>query len=127
YLFSNTLAPAIVGASIAVFNLLDRDDRPRQQVMANTARFREGMEQAGFNILRGTHPIVPVMIGDAKQATALADAMLAEGIYVVGFSYPVVPKGEARVRVQLSAAHRTADVDRALAAFQKVGKSLGLI
>ncbi|MBW2522683.1 MAG: glycine C-acetyltransferase [Deltaproteobacteria bacterium] len=127
YLFSNTLAPAIVGASLAVFELLDRDSGPRERVMANTKQFREGMTQAGFNILAGTHPIVPVMLGDAKLATQLADAMLAEGIYVIGFSYPVVPKGEARVRVQLSAAHTSEDVSRALAAFEKVGKSLGVI
>jgi glycine C-acetyltransferase len=127
YLFSNTVAPPIVGASLAVFDLLDKDERPRKQLMANTAQFREGIAKAGFTIKEGVHPIVPVMIGDARKATELADGLLAEGIYVIGFSYPVVPKGEARVRVQLSAAHSEADVAKALAAFSKVGKSLGLV
>jgi len=127
YLFSNTLAPAIVGASLAVFELLDEDDRPRKQLMRNAQRFREGMKSAGFSILEGTHPIVPVMIGEARQATALADALLEEGIYVIGFSYPVVPKGQARVRVQLSAAHSDEHVDRAIDAFTKAGKKLGIV
>ncbi len=127
YLFSNTLAPAVVGASIAVFELLDRDDGPRKHLQQVTQRFREGMTAAGFDILPGTHPIVPVMLGDARLAGEMADAMLAQGVYVVGFSYPVVPTGEARVRVQLSAAHRSEDVDRALEAFAKVGKKLGVI
>jgi glycine C-acetyltransferase len=95
--------------------------------MANTKQFREGVSAAGFNIKRGTHPIVPVMIGDAKLATALADELLDEGIYVIGFSYPVVPKGEARVRVQLSAAHSTDDVAKAVDAFTRVGTKLGIV
>ena len=127
YLFSNTLAPAIVGASLAVFELLDADDGPRKQLMRNAARFREGMKNAGFSILEGSHPIVPVMLDEARLATALADALLAEGIYVIGFSYPVVPKGQARVRVQLSAAHTDEHVDRAVAAFTKAGKELQII
>jgi glycine C-acetyltransferase len=127
YLFSNTVAPPIVGAALAVFDILDRDSGPRERVMANTKQFREGVSAAGFNIKRGTHPIVPVMIGDAKLATALADELLDEGIYVIGFSYPVVPKGEARVRVQLSAAHSTDDVAKAVDAFTRVGTKLGIV
>jgi glycine C-acetyltransferase len=127
YLFSNTVAPPIVGAAIAVFGLIDEDARPREHLMANTQRFREGMTKAGFDLKPGTHPIVPVMIGDARLATRLADLLLDEGIYVIGFSYPVVPNGEARVRVQLSAAHSTDDVDTAIAAFTKVGRSLSIV
>ena len=127
YLFSNTLPPPIVGASLAVFELLDRDDGPRKRLMANTARFREGMSKAGFTIKDGIHPIVPVMTGDARKATELADRLLDRGIYVIGFSFPVVPRGEARVRVQLSAAHSPEDVERAIAAFTDVGRELGLV
>ncbi|MCC6523626.1 MAG: glycine C-acetyltransferase [Polyangiaceae bacterium] len=127
YLFSNTLAPATVGASLAVFALLDRDAGPRTNLLAQTKRFREGITALGYTIKPGTHPIVPVMLGDAKLAQDLARAMLEEGIYVVGFSFPVVPRGEARVRVQLSAAHTTEHVERALAAFGKVGRALGVI
>jgi glycine C-acetyltransferase len=127
YLFSNTLPPPIIGAALAVFELLDRDARPRQHLVEVTQQFRQGMRAAGFTIKEGTHPIVPVMIGEAKRATELADALLEEGIYVVGFSFPVVPQGEARVRVQLSAAHSTEDVARAVDAFTRVGKRLGLI
>ena len=127
YLFSNSLAPAIAGASIAVLDLLDRDPHPRQRVMDNARHFREGMTSAGFTIKAGIHPIVPIMIGDAKLAADLATAMLAEGIYVIGFSYPVVPKGEARIRVQLSAAHTTENVEQAITAFTRVGKSMGII
>ncbi len=127
YLFSNTLAPAIAGASIAVFHLLDREGGLRDRLLANTRRFREGMVGAGFTMKPGVHPIVPIMLGDAKLASDMARAMLDEGIYVVGFSYPVVPKGEARIRVQLSAAHEPAHVDRAVEAFTKVGKQLGVI
>jgi glycine C-acetyltransferase len=127
YLFSNTVAPAIVGASLAVFDLLDRDAGPRQRVMANARRFREGMAAAGFTIKPGIHPIAPIMLGDARLAQDMAAAMLAEGIYVIGFSYPVVPRGEARIRVQLSAAHTPEQVDQAIAAFTKVGKKLGVL
>ena len=127
YLFSNSLAPSIVGASIAVLELLDRDPAPRQRVMANARRFREGMTAAGFTIKTGIHPIVPIMIGDAKLASDMARAMLDEGIYVIGFSYPVVPKGEARIRVQLSAGHEPEHVEHAIAAFTKVGKAMGVI
>ena len=127
YLFSNTVAPAIVGASIAVFEMIDRDPRPRERVMRNAKHFRDGMAAAGFTIKLGIHPIVPIMLGDARLAQDLAAAMLEEGIYVIGFSYPVVPKGEARIRVQLSAAHEPEQIDRAIAAFTKVGKKMGVL
>ncbi len=127
YLFSNTVAPMIVGASIAVFELLERESGLRDRLMANTRRFREAMGAAGFTIKPGIHPIVPIMLGDAKLASDVAAAMLGEGIYVIGFSYPVVPKGEARIRVQLSAAHEPEHVDRAVEAFTKVGKQFGVI
>ncbi len=127
YLFSNSVAPAIVGASIAVFELLEREGTLRERVMTNARRFREGMTSAGFTIKPGIHPIVPIMLGDAKLAQSMAAAMLEEGIYVIGFSFPVVPKGEARIRVQLSAAHEPEHVDRAIAAFTKVGKAMGVL
>jgi glycine C-acetyltransferase len=127
YLFSNTLAPSIVGASIAVVDLLSSTTALRDKLMANATRFREGMTAAGFTIKPGFHPIVPVMLGDARLAGEMAAALLAEGIYVIGFSYPVVPKGEARIRVQLSAAHDEAQVDRAILAFAKIGKKLGVL
>jgi glycine C-acetyltransferase len=127
YLFSNTVAPSIIGASLAVFDLLEREPGLRERVMSNARRFREGMTQAGFTIKPGIHPIVPIMLGDARLAGEMARALLAEGIYVIGFSYPVVPKGEARIRVQLSAAHEPAHVERAIEAFTKIGKSLGVL
>ena len=127
YLFSNTLAPAIVGASIAVLDLLGKTTDLRDRLMGNAKRFREGMIGAGFRIREGVTPIVPVMLGDARLAQQMAAAMLDEGIYVIGFSFPVVPKGEARIRVQLSAAHSPEQVDRAVSAFTKVGKTLGVI
>ena len=127
YLFSNTLAPAIVGASIAVLDLLTSTTELRDRLMENAKRFREGMTKAGFTIKEGFHPIVPIMLGDAKRAQEMAAAMLGEGIYVIGFFYPVVPKGEARIRVQLSAAHTTEHVDRAILAFTRVGKKLGVV
>jgi glycine C-acetyltransferase len=127
YLFSNTVAPAIVGASIAVFELLERDPTPRERVMANARRFREGMTAAGFTIKPGVHPIVPIMLGDARLAQDMASALLEEGVYVIGFSYPVVPRGEARIRVQLSAAHEPEQIDRAIDAFTRVGKKMGVL
>jgi glycine C-acetyltransferase len=127
YLFSNTVAPAIVGASLKAFEMLSATTARRDKLEANTARFRSAMTDAGFDIRPGVHPIVPIMLGDAKLAATMAEKMLAEGIYVIGFSYPVVPKGLARIRVQISAGHETADVDRAVAAFTKVGKELGVI
>jgi glycine C-acetyltransferase len=127
YLFSNTVAPSIVGASMAVFRLIDQEPSLRERLMENARRFRAGMLEAGFTLKPGIHPIAPIMLGDAKLATAIAKALLAEGIYVIGFSYPVVPKGEARIRVQLSAAHEPAHVDRAIDAFRKVGRELGVV
>ena len=127
YLFSNTLAPAIVGASLAVFKLLGETTELRDRSVANTKRFREGMTKAAIPIKEGIHPIVPVMLGDAKLSQDFAGAMLDEGIFVIGFFYPVVPKGEARIRVQISAAHTSEQIDRALAAFAKVGKQLGVV
>lgn len=117
YLFSNTLAPAIVSAAVEAVALLTSSDEPRRRLRENTARFREGMSAAGFRIPPGDHPIVPVMLGDARLAANMADDLLERGIYVIGFSFPVVPKGKARIRVQLSAAHTEAQVDRAVAAF----------
>ncbi len=127
YLFSNSVPPVIVGASIAVLDLLDRSAELRERVMANARRFREGMTAAGFSIKPGFHPIVPVMIGDARKANELAAALLARGIYVVGFSFPVVPRGEARIRVQLSAGHTPAQVDRAIEAFTATARELGIV
>ncbi len=127
YLFSNTVAPAIAGASLEVLDLIDREPALRERVMGNARRFREGMAAAGFAIKPGIHPICPIMLGDARLATEMASALLEEGIYVIGFSFPVVPKGEARIRVQLSAAHTVEDVDRAIAAFTAVGRKLGVV
>ncbi|MGI5285993.1 glycine C-acetyltransferase [Nonomuraea polychroma] len=117
YLFSNSLAPVIASASLRILDLLETSNDARERLRANTARFRSEMTQAGFDILSGDHPIVPVMIGDAAEAAAMADRLLDLGIYVIGFSYPVVPHGQARIRVQLSAAHSEADVERAVQAF----------
>ena len=127
YLFSNSIPPAIAGASIAILDLLSSTTELRDRLMDNARRFRDGMTAAGFSVKAGETPIVPVMLGDARLATQLAAAMLEEGIYVIGFSFPVVPKGEARIRVQLSAAHEPAHVDAAVAAFVKTGKKLGII
>jgi glycine C-acetyltransferase len=127
YLFSNTVAPAIVGASIAVFDLIDREPDLRLRVLENARLFRAGMSAAGFAIKSGVHPIVPILLGEAKLAADMAAALLDEGIYVIGFSYPVVPKDQARIRVQLSAAHTPEHVERAVAAFTKVGKRLGVV
>ncbi|XXR36634.1 glycine C-acetyltransferase [Sorangium sp. So ce375] len=127
YLFSNTLAPAIAGASIAVFDLIDAEPSLRTRVMENARRFRQGMTQAGFTIKPGIHPIVPILLGEAQLANEMAKALLAEGIYVIGFSYPVVPKGQARIRVQLSAAHEPEHVDQAIDAFRRVGQRLGVV
>jgi len=127
YLFSNTVAPSIVGASIAALDLLTRSTALRDKVMGNAGHFREGMARAGFTLKPGVHPIVPVMLGDAKLAQSFAAAMLDEGIYVIGFSFPVVPRGEARIRVQLSAVHERDDLDRAIDAFTRVGRRLGVL
>lgn len=127
YLFSNSLAPSIVGASIAVFDLLNSTTELRDKLEWNTQYFREEMTKAGFDIKPGEHPIVPIMLYDAPLSQQMASQLLDEGIYVIGFFYPVVPKGQARIRVQLSAAHDKAHLDRAIAAFTKVGKNLGVI
>jgi len=127
YLFSNTVAPSIVGAAIAALDLLAGSTALRDKVMDNAARFRAGMTAAGFTIKPGIHPIVPVMLGDAALAQKVAAALLEEGIYAIGFFFPVVPKGEARIRVQLSAVHEDADIDQAIAAFTRVGRSLGVV
>ena len=127
YLFSNSLAPSIVGASIAVMDLLSETTTLRDKVMNNALYFREGMSKAGFDIKEGIHPIVPVMLYDAKLAQSFADKLLAEGIYVIGFFYPVVPKNLARIRVQVSAAHEKHHLDKAISAFTKVGKELGVV
>ncbi|MFZ4578049.1 MAG: glycine C-acetyltransferase [Myxococcota bacterium] len=127
YLFSNTLAPTIAAASVAAFELLDTSNDLRAQLVENTTWFREQMTQAGFAIRPGVHPIVPVMLGEAKLAQDMAKDLLAEGIYVIGFSFPVVPKGKARIRVQISAAHRREHLEQAVAAFTKIGRKHGVI
>jgi len=124
YLFSNTLAPPIVAGSIAALGLISESTALRDKLEANTQRFRAGMTAAGLAIRPGTHPITPVMLGDARLANDMARGLLDHGIYVIGFSYPVVPKGQARIRVQISAAHSTEDVDRAVSAFATVSKAL---
>jgi len=127
YLFSNTLAPAITGASVAVLDLLSETTELRDKLESNTSYFRKKMTEAGFDIKEGVHPIVPVMLYDAKLAQEFAAKMLEEGIYVIGFYYPVVGQGKARIRVQLSAAHEQHHLDKAIAAFTKVGKELSVI
>ncbi|MFO7826755.1 MAG: glycine C-acetyltransferase [Cyclobacterium sp.] len=127
YLFSNTLAPAIAGASIAVFDLLSETTALRDRLEANTRFFREGIREAGFAVKEGTHPIVPIMLQEAPLAQKMAERLLEKGIYVIGFYYPVVPKGEARIRVQLSAAHEKEHLEKAIDAFSEVGKELGVI
>jgi len=131
YLFSNTLAPAVVGASIAVFDLLSETTELRDKLEENTKYFRKKMAEAGFDIIPGTHPIVPIMLGkfenDAQLSQDMARDLLEEGIYVIGFYYPVVPRGQSRIRVQLSAAHDRHHIDRAIEAFTKVGKKYNVI
>jgi glycine C-acetyltransferase len=127
YLFSNTLPPALVCASLACLEMLAGSSVRRDRLVANTRWFREGMTAAGFAIRPGAHPIVPIMLGDARLAQKMAADLFAEGIYVVGFSYPVVPQGAARIRVQLSAAHEPAHLERAVAAFVKVGRAHGIV
>lgn len=127
YLFSNTLAPAITGASVAVLDMLSETTDLRDKLERNTVYFRQKMTEAGFDIKEGVHPIVPVMLYDAKLAQQFAAKMLDEGIYVIGFYYPVVGQGKARIRVQLSAAHEQHHLDKAIAAFTKVGKELGVL
>lgn len=126
YLFSNSVAPPIVAASIKAIDLLSESTELRDRLESNTRFFREGMAESGFEILPGEHPIVPIMLGDAALATRMADAMLAKGIYVIGFSYPVVPKGRARIRTQISAAHSREDLEFAIKAFCEVKQELGI-
>jgi glycine C-acetyltransferase len=127
YLFSNSVAPPIVAASIKVFEMLENGHQLRQRLNQNSVHFRARMEQAGFTLSGKDHAIIPVMLGDAKLASEMAEKMLARGIYVVGFSFPVVPKGQARIRTQMSAAHSLAQVDQAIDAFIEVGKELKVI
>jgi glycine C-acetyltransferase len=127
YLFSNSLAPSIVGASLEVFHMLSESTALRDQLEENTAYFKAGMRRVGLPIKDGESAIVPVMLGDAKLSQVMANRLLEEGIYVIGFFYPVVPQGEARIRVQLSAAHTRAHLDRAISAFEKVGRELGVL
>jgi len=127
YLFSNTLAPVIAATSIRVLDLLEEGTDLRDRLQSNSQYFRAQMTTLGFDLLPGEHPIIPVMLGDAKLAAKMADRLLEEGIYVIGFSFPVVPKGKARIRTQMSAAHSREHIDRAIAAFAKVGKELGVI
>jgi glycine C-acetyltransferase len=121
-LFSNSLAPPIVAASLAVFERLSNTTELRDRLEENTKLFRDKISAAGFDIKEGVHPIVPLMLGDAKLAADIAADMLAEGIYVIGFSFPVVPRGQARIRVQISAGHTTEQIEKAVAAFIKVGR-----
>ena len=127
YLFSNTVAPPIVGAAIKVFEMLSESTERRDRLEANTQQFRGAMAAAGFKIRPGVHPICPLMLGDARLATEMADRMLQKGIYVIGFSFPVVPRGQARIRVQIGAAHTSAQIDQAVQAFTEVGRDLGVI
>ncbi|HEY2817831.1 MAG TPA: glycine C-acetyltransferase [Casimicrobiaceae bacterium] len=129
YLFSNTLAPSIAAASLRVLDILEGDEGAslRRRLLANGERFRGAMTSVGFDLVPGQHPIIPIMLGDAALATRMAEALLGEGIYVIGFSYPVVPKNKARIRTQMSAAHTDSQLDRATAAFAKVGQALGTI
>jgi glycine C-acetyltransferase len=127
YLFSNTLAPATVGASLKVFEMLNESSHLRDKTMANARLFRSKMEQAGFDLVKGNTAIVPVMIYDEPLAVKFADRLLDEGIYVIGFVFPVVPRGKARIRVQLSAAHSESDIEKAVDAFTRIGKELGII
>lgn len=127
YLFSNSLAPSIVSASIKVLEMLNNGDELRQRLIDNSNYFRERMTAAGFTLAGADHAIIPVMLGDAKLASEMADRMLAEGVYVIGFSFPVVPKGQARIRTQMSAAHTREQLDKTIDAFIRVGKDLGVI
>lgn len=127
YLFSNTLAPSIAGASIEALSLLDETSELREKLEYNTRYFRSEMTKAGFDIKKGEHPIVPVMLYDARTAQTFASELLNEGIYVIGFYYPVVPRGQARIRVQLSAVHQQDHLDKAIGAFQKIGEKIGVI
>ena len=127
YLFSNSLAPAIAGASLKALDMVEAGDDLRARLFDNAKRFRTGMTEAGFELLPGEHPIIPVMLGDAALSQKMADALMEEGVYVIGFFYPVVPKGKARIRTQMSAAHTPEMIDQAVDAFTRVGKRLGVV
>lgn len=127
YLFSNALTPALLGATLKTLEIVKGGDALRAQLFRNAVRFRDGMTKAGFNLLPGEHPIIPVMLGDARVAQNMAAALMDEGVYVTGFSFPVVPKGKARIRTQMCAGHSDQQVDKAVSAFIKVGKNLGVI
>jgi len=127
YLFSNTVAPVIAATSIRVLDLLESGTALRRRLWDNTHLFRERMTALGFELKPGSHPIIPVMLGDARLAARMAERLLEEGVYVIGFSYPVVPHGEARIRTQMSAGHSAEHLERAVAAFEKVGRELGVI
>jgi glycine C-acetyltransferase len=127
YLFSNSLPPPIVAGALCALDLVKQGDQLREQLQANAAYFRAELTRLGFRLIPGEHPIIPVMLGDAALATSMAEALLKEGVYVVGFSYPVVPQGQARIRTQMSAAHTTAQLQQAVAAFAQVGRTLGVI
>jgi glycine C-acetyltransferase len=127
YLFSNSLAPAIAATSVKVLDMLETNQHLIKKVHDNSIYFRRHMEKLGFKLVPGDHPIIPVMLGDAKLASSMADLMLKEGVYVIGFSFPVVPQGQARIRTQMSAGHGTKHLDKAIAAFEKIGKTLSVI
>ena len=127
YLFSNTLAPVIAATSLKVLDIIEEGDKNRVKLLENSQRFRSGMLAAGFNLIPGDHPIIPVMLGEARLATGMAEHLLEEGVYVVGFSYPVVPLGQARIRTQMSAGHTFGQIDRAVAAFVKIGRRMKVI
>ena len=129
YLFSNALSPAVCGSSLEAIRIAqgDEGDKLRKQLAANAARFRAAMTEAGFDLLPGEHPIIPVMLGDAKLAQDFAARMLELGVYVIGFSFPVVPRGAARIRTQMSAAHTFDHIDQAVEAFTTAGRELGVI
>ena len=127
YLFSNTLAPVIAATSLKVLDIIEEGDGTRVKLLENSQRFRSGMLAAGFNLIPGDHPIIPIMLGEARVATSMAEYLLEEGVYVVGFSYPVVPLGQARIRTQMSAGHTFGQIDRAVAAFVKIGRRMKVI
>jgi len=127
YLFSNSLSPVIAAATLKAIDLIAQSENLLEKLRENVSWFREKIQEAGFEIRSGDHPIIPIMLGDARLAHEMADQMLKEGIYVVGFSYPVVPKDQARIRIQISAAHEKEDLDRAVQAFKKVGNRLSIL
>ena len=127
YLFSNSLSPAVAGAALKALEIVQREPERRSHIKLLAARFRKGLEKAGFTLKPGEHPIIPVMIGDAGKAVEMAEALLKYGVYAIGFSFPVVPRGEARIRTQLSAAHRVEDIDFAVEAFCKAGKECAVL